>query len=112
MSRSLAVLIPHQLGKPEAIRRKSGLAGVQQNLSWLLAVQEEGWAEDQLRFRVSALGQVASGNDRRQRRSRPIGCDASLADGSAGRQDTTGDPRTGEEGPERARQREFMNDLG
>jgi hypothetical protein len=37
MSRSLAVLIPHQLGKPEAIRRKSGLAGVQQNLSGLLA---------------------------------------------------------------------------
>jgi hypothetical protein len=31
MSRSLVVLIPHQLGKPEAIRRqKSGLAGVQQ----------------------------------------------------------------------------------
>jgi hypothetical protein len=61
MSRSLAVLIPHQLGKPEAIRRKSGLAGVQQNLSWLLAAHEEVWAEDQLRFRVSALGQVASG---------------------------------------------------
>jgi hypothetical protein len=61
MSRSLVVLISHQLGKPEAIRRKSGLAGVQQNLSWLLAAHEEVWAEDQLRFRVSALGQVASG---------------------------------------------------
>jgi hypothetical protein len=62
MSRPLVVLIPHQLGRPEAIRRlKSGLAGVRQNLCRLLSVQEEVWAEDQLRFRVSALGQVASG---------------------------------------------------
>ena len=63
MSRPLVVLIPHRLGKPEAIRRlKSGLDGVRPNLSRLLAVQEEVWTDNQLRFRVRALGQVASGS--------------------------------------------------
>jgi hypothetical protein len=62
MSRPLVVMIPHHLGKPEAIRRlKSGLAGVRQNLPRLLAVQEEIWTDGLLRFRVSAFGQVASG---------------------------------------------------
>jgi Putative polyhydroxyalkanoic acid system protein (PHA_gran_rgn) len=62
MSRPLVVLIPHRLGKPEASRRlKAGLADVRQNFSRLLTVQEEVWSDDQLRFRVSAIGQVASG---------------------------------------------------
>jgi hypothetical protein len=61
MSQPLVVLIPHHLGKPEAIRRlKAGLADGQ-SLSRLLTVQEEMWSDNQLRFRVSALGQVASG---------------------------------------------------
>ena len=62
MSRPLLVLIPHHLGKAEAIRRlKSGLDGTRPHLSRLLRVEEEVWNDDQLRFRVSALGQVASG---------------------------------------------------
>lgn len=62
MSRALVVSIPHRLGKPEAARRvKSGLADARQNFSRLLTVQEEVWTGDQLRFRVSAIGQVASG---------------------------------------------------
>jgi hypothetical protein len=62
MSRPLVVLIPHHLGKAEAIRRlKSGLDGTRPHLSRLLRVEEEVWNGDQLRFRVSALGQVASG---------------------------------------------------
>ncbi len=62
MSRPLVVLIPHQLGKAEAIRRlKSGLDGTRPHLSRLLTVQDEVWNNDQLRFRVRALGQVASG---------------------------------------------------
>jgi hypothetical protein len=62
MSRALVVLIPHRLGKPEAARRvKSGLADARQNFSRLLTVQEEVWTGDQLRFRVSAIGRVASG---------------------------------------------------
>jgi Putative polyhydroxyalkanoic acid system protein (PHA_gran_rgn) len=62
MSRPLVVLIPHHLGKPEAARRrKSGLTDVQKSFSRLLAVKEEVWTDDQLRFRVSPIGQVASG---------------------------------------------------
>ncbi len=62
MSRPLVVLIPHHFGKAEAIRRlKSGLDGTRPHLSRLLTVQDEVWNNDQLRFRVGALGQVASG---------------------------------------------------
>jgi hypothetical protein len=62
MSRPLVVMIPHHLGKPEAIRRlKSGLAGVRENLPRLVAVQEEVWTDGLLQFRVGALGQVARG---------------------------------------------------
>jgi Putative polyhydroxyalkanoic acid system protein (PHA_gran_rgn) len=62
MSRPLTVLIPHSLGKAEAMRRlQSGLDGTRPHLSGLLTIQEEVWNNDQLRFRVSALGQVASG---------------------------------------------------
>jgi hypothetical protein len=62
MSRPLVLSISHSLGKEEAIRRlKSGLAGVPATFHSVLAVQEEVWAGDHLQFRVSALGQVASG---------------------------------------------------
>ena len=62
MSKPLVVSIPHRLGKAEAMRRlKSGLGNVRANYSHLFAVQEEDWTGDRLQFRVSALGQVASG---------------------------------------------------
>lgn len=62
MSKPLVVSIPHRLGKAEAVRRlKSGIGTVRTNYSHLLAVQEETWTDDHLQFRVSALGQVASG---------------------------------------------------
>jgi hypothetical protein len=58
----LVVMIPHRLGKPEALRRlKSGLAVAHERLSYFFTVQEEVWTGDQLRFSVAALGQVASG---------------------------------------------------
>ena len=48
--------------KRKAVRRlKSGLGNAQANYSTLFAVQEEIWTGDRLQFRVSALGQVASG---------------------------------------------------
>ena len=63
MSKPLVVSIPHRLGKAEAVRRlKSGLATAQANFGHLYTVQEEIWTDEHLRFRVSALGQSASGS--------------------------------------------------
>jgi hypothetical protein len=62
MPKPLIVSIPHRLGKDEAVRRlKSGLASAQAGYSHLFTVQEEIWTGDHLQFRVSALGQAASG---------------------------------------------------
>jgi hypothetical protein len=58
----LVVVIPHRLGKSEALRRlKSGLASSRPFLSQFLTVQEEVWTDDQLRFHVAILGHAASG---------------------------------------------------
>jgi Putative polyhydroxyalkanoic acid system protein (PHA_gran_rgn) len=62
MSKPLVLSISHCLGKEEAVRRlKSGLGSVPASFHHVLAVQEEVWTGDHLQFRVSALGQVASG---------------------------------------------------
>jgi hypothetical protein len=56
----LVVLLPHRLGKPEAIRRlKNGLGGARTNFGHLLSVDEEVWDGDRVKFRVRALGQSA-----------------------------------------------------
>jgi len=63
MSKPLVVSIPHRLGKEEALRRlKSGIGSVAASFGHLFSVQEEIWTDDHLQFRVSALGQVASGS--------------------------------------------------
>ena len=62
MSEPLVVVIPHRLGKDEALRRiKEGLGRARSEFAWLLSLQEEVWSGDRLTFRVSALGQRASG---------------------------------------------------
>jgi hypothetical protein len=62
MSQPLVVSIPHRLGREEAVRRiKSGLATVRTNYSALLAIHEETWSGDRVAFRVSAVGQHATG---------------------------------------------------
>lgn len=62
MSKPFVVSIPHRLGKDEAVRRlKAGLSSVRANYSHLFSVQEEVWTDDRLQFRISALGQSASG---------------------------------------------------
>jgi hypothetical protein len=62
MSRPVTVSIPHRLGREEAVRRlKSGLGSARSGYAHLMAVQEETWTGDHLQFRVSALGQSASG---------------------------------------------------
>ncbi|HXW48785.1 MAG TPA: polyhydroxyalkanoic acid system family protein [Xanthobacteraceae bacterium] len=62
MSKPFVVSIPHRLGKDEAVHRlKSGFGGVRANYGHLFAIDEETWTGAHLQFRVSALGQVASG---------------------------------------------------
>ena len=62
MSKPLVVSIPHRLGKAEAVRRlKAGLSSVQSDFKHVFTVQEETWVGDNLTFRISALGQTASG---------------------------------------------------
>ena len=61
MAKPLVVTIPHALGKQEALRRlKSGMARVLGGIP-VMKVEDQTWADDRLSFRVSALGQVASG---------------------------------------------------
>ena len=63
MSKPLVVTIPHRLGKDEALRRlKSGLGSARTNFGHLFTVQEETWTGDRLQFRISAIGQAASGS--------------------------------------------------
>ena len=62
MTTPLVVSIPHQLGKQEAVRRlKSGLGNASSKFGNLLAVDEEVWTGDKLKFSLRALGQSAQG---------------------------------------------------
>jgi Putative polyhydroxyalkanoic acid system protein (PHA_gran_rgn) len=62
MSKPLVVSIPHRLGRDEAVRRlKAGLGQARSNYGAVFSVQEEIWTGNSLQFRVSALGQAASG---------------------------------------------------
>lgn len=61
MPQPLTVTIPHSLGKEEAVRRlKSGIERAAANVP-ILIVEDQQWHGDRLTFRVSALGQVATG---------------------------------------------------
>jgi Putative polyhydroxyalkanoic acid system protein (PHA_gran_rgn) len=58
----LVLIIPHRLGKEEALRRiKPALGTAAQNFP-VLKVEEEAWSGDRLDFRVRALGQAAAGS--------------------------------------------------
>jgi hypothetical protein len=62
MSEPLVVILPHRLGKDEALRRiKDGLGRAKTEFAWLLALEEEVWTGDRLSFRAVALGQRAFG---------------------------------------------------
>lgn len=61
MAAPLVVSISHALGKEEALRRlRPGFTGIAGALP-VLKVEEEAWTGDRLDFRVSAIGQVATG---------------------------------------------------
>ena len=62
MSEPLIVVIPHRVGKDEALRRiKEGLGRAKSEFAWLLTLEEETWTGDRLTFSAAALGQRASG---------------------------------------------------
>lgn len=62
MSEPIVVVIPHRLGKDEALRRiKDGIGRAKTEFAWILSLEEEVWTGDRLSFRASALGQRASG---------------------------------------------------
>ena len=55
MSESVTVTIGHHLGKAEAVRRvKEGFARTNGHLGPLIAVEQESWEGDVLRFRMRA----------------------------------------------------------
>jgi hypothetical protein len=62
MSAPLIVSIPHRLGREEATRRlKAGLTRAATSIP-VLKVDEERWEDNQMFFRIRALGQAASGH--------------------------------------------------
>ena len=61
MSETITVTISHRLGKDEALRRmKDGLARANGQLGSMIAIEQQSWEGDTLRFRVRALGQTAA----------------------------------------------------
>jgi hypothetical protein len=63
MSQPLVVVIPHSLGKQEALRRiQGGIGRAKNEFARLMTIEEEAWEGDRMRFRVAALGQRASGS--------------------------------------------------
>ena len=62
MNEPVTVTVSHRLGKAEATRRlKDGFSRANGNLGGLIAIDQETWEGDTLRFNMRALGQVASG---------------------------------------------------
>jgi len=62
MSDLVTVIVPHRLGKAEAVRRlKEGFVRTKGQLGHLIAIEEETWDGDTLRFHLRALGQIAAG---------------------------------------------------
>ena len=61
MSDNVTVVVSHRLGKDEAIRRlKDGFARSSGKLGGMIAIDQQTWQGDTLRFRVLAVGQAAS----------------------------------------------------
>jgi len=63
MTKPLIVIVPHRLGKEGAKSRlRDGVQQLRVKLSLAgAAAIDESWSGDEMRFRVAALGQVASG---------------------------------------------------
>ena len=61
MSETVKVSITHRLGKGEAVKRlKEGFARTDGHLGTIIAIEQQTWDGDTLRFRLRALGQTAA----------------------------------------------------
>jgi hypothetical protein len=61
MSAPIVAIIPHRLGKAEALRRlKEGLGRAQSGSNYLLKIEPTTWDGDRATFQVRALGQSAT----------------------------------------------------
>jgi Putative polyhydroxyalkanoic acid system protein (PHA_gran_rgn) len=61
VSDTVTAIIGHRLGKVEAVRRlKEGFARTSGHLGPMIAIEQETWEGDTLRFRMHALGQTAT----------------------------------------------------
>jgi hypothetical protein len=62
MSEPLIVVLPHRLGKDEALRRiKDGIGRARNEFAALLTIENDTWTGDRLTFGARALGQRAIG---------------------------------------------------
>ena len=62
MSDNVTVVVGHSYGKVEAVRRlKEGFARTKGHLGQMIAIEQETWEGDTLRFHMRALGQTAAG---------------------------------------------------
>jgi len=61
MSETVTVIVNHRLGKAEAMRRiQDGLARSNGQLGSMIAIDQQAWQNDTVRFRMRALGQAAT----------------------------------------------------
>jgi hypothetical protein len=61
LSDTVTVIVAHRLGKAEAVRRlKEGLARADGQFGPMIAVEQQTWDGDTLRFRMRALGHTAA----------------------------------------------------
>ena len=61
VSETVRVTISHRLGKGAAVQRlKEGFARTGGHLGTMIAIEQQTWDGDTLRFRVRALGQTAA----------------------------------------------------
>jgi hypothetical protein len=61
VSDTVTLIISHSLGKVEAVRRlQEGFARTNGHLGTMIAVDQETWEGDTLRFRMRAFGQTAA----------------------------------------------------
>ena len=62
MAEPLIVVIPHSLGRDEALRRiKEGIGRARGEFARVLTIENESWDDNRLTFSAKAMGQRAAG---------------------------------------------------